>query len=229
MSAQREPLPPSSSHIITDNDAASYLAALDISVEDLRDSLLDAFDAANNRDSKYWPNTSQGYEFWAQLVHGVRSRLDKSEHWEVDNPDNRPVMLREGKRYELAFARGDAATGNPDAEPNFARKAGPATISAANRFLDPDQFALISLANLITAEESSGPSSHPAGTWIVLYRYREGTINCEVSIPARIDNNGFVDSWWVRVLLPPITDFPNVDHPELPDSLNDDDLNFSII
>lgn len=131
------PLPlsdPSPVQVIPAGEATSFLAELGISVSGIQNALLDAMDAASLRDNPYWANTARGIELWSNLVHGVRRLLHEDNEWTVDNPQNRPVMVRDDGRYEFALAGGDSGTGNPEIQPGFARNVGRATTQAANRF-----------------------------------------------------------------------------------------------
>ena len=218
---------PSPVEVIPADEAAPFLAELGISVSGIQNALLDAVDAASLRDDPYWANTARGIELWSNLVHGVRQLLHEDKEWTVDNPQNRPVMVRDGGRYEFALAGGDSGTGNPELQPGFARNVGKATTQAANRFSQEDPGALIPLRALLAASESSNLPHHPFGPWILLYRCTTEAIYSEVSVPAHISSDGELESWRLRVLLPAITDLGDKLKKPLPDNL-DDDLDFFI-
>lgn len=220
------PQPASQPIVIDQVDAESYLEGLSISLPDILDGLTDAYDAASNRDDSYWPTTARGLELWAQLVHHVRQSLDASDAWTVKNPHNRPVMIGESGNYEFAVARGDSGTGKLDTIPNLARAAGTETTHSANRFSAHEQLTLITLSEIKKASESD-TSKYPVGTWFLLYRSDNGIIRSEISLPAHISTDGFVESWHVRVLLPDIDDFVTGDRKPLPTTL-DDDIAFNI-
>jgi hypothetical protein len=213
--------------VIQADEAAAFLAELGINVSEIHDSLLDAVDAASMRDDPFWANTARGIELWSTLVHGVRELLHDNGEWTIDNPQNRPVMIRDEGRYEFALAGGDSGTGSTELTPGLARKAGKATIQSANRFSQVESGALIPIRDLTTASEAENHPRHPFGTWILLYRCTKEAIFSEISVPAHIASDGVVNSWRLRVLLPTITDFGDKVTRPLPENL-DDDVDFFI-
>jgi len=228
MSQESLPLnSPHSDEVITADEATAFLAELGISVAGIQDALLDAVDAASMRDDPYWANTARGIELWSSLVHGVRELLHIDGSWIVDNPHNRPILIRDGGNYEFALAGGDSGTGIAEDKPGFSRKPGRATINSANRFSHAEASTLISLLDLNIATESSNHPHHPFGTWILLYRCTKDAIFSEISVPAHISSEGIVDNWRLRVLLPTITDFGDRLTNPLPDNL-DDHIDFFI-
>src|SRR5699024_7558665 len=152
MSQESLPLnSPHSDEVITADEATAFLAELGISVAGIQDALLDAVDAASMRDDPYWANTARGIELWSSLVHGVRELLHIDGSWIVDNPHNRPILIRDGGNYEFALAGGDSGTGIAEDKPGFSRKPGRATINSANRFSHAEASTLISLLTTIIA------------------------------------------------------------------------------
>lgn len=218
---------PQPNEVISAGEAPAFLAELGIDVTGIQTSLLTAVDAAMLRDDPFWANTALGFELWSNLVHGMREHLHNGGEWTVKNPQNRPVMIRDEGRYELAVAGGDSGTGIAELQPGFARKPGKATIHSANRYSHSESSVLIPLRDLSTFTENSHHPRHPFGTWILLYRCTKEGIYSEISVPAHISSDGEVDDWRLRVLLPTITDLGDKVAKPLPDNL-DDDVDFYI-
>ena len=179
------------------------------------------------RDDPFWANTGPGFELWSNLVHGVREQLHNDGEWTVENPQNRPVMIRDERRYELAVAGGDPGPGIAELQPGFARKPGKATIPSANRSSHSESSVLIPLRDLNTFTEHSHHPRHAFGMWILLYRCTKLAIYSEICVPPHISSDGEVDNWRLRVLLPTITDLGDKVAKPLPDNL-DDDVDFFI-
>ena len=179
------------------------------------------------RDDPFWANTAPRFELWSNLLHVVREHLHNDGEWTVENPQNRPVMIRDERRYELAVAGGDPGTGIAELQPGFARKLGKATIHSANRYSHSESSVLIPLRDLNTFTEHSHHPRHPLGMWILLYRCTKLAIYSEICVPPHISSDGEVDNWRLRVLLPTITDLGDKVAKPLPDNL-DDDVDFFI-
>lgn len=218
---------PQPNEIISAAEAPAFLAELGIDAVGIQAALLSSVDAASLRDDPFWANTARGFELWSNLVHGVRELLHNDGEWTVGNPKNRPVMIRDDGRYELAIAGGDSGTGSNELKPGFARKPGKATIISVNRFSHPESDVLIPLRDLSPSTENSIHPHHPFGTWILLYRCTKEAIYSEISVPSHISSDGEIDNWRLRVLLPTITDLGDKVSKPLPDNL-DDDFDFFI-
>src|SRR5699024_8793917 len=146
---------PQPNEIISAAEAPAFLAQLCIAPVGKHASLPTSVDAACFRPDPSWSRTARGFKCWSTLRYGVRETVHNDGEWTVENPKNRPVMIRDDGRYELAIAGGDSGTGSNELKPGFARKPGKATISSVNRFSHPESDVLIPLRDLSPSTENS--------------------------------------------------------------------------
>ncbi|MDN8578862.1 hypothetical protein [Corynebacterium bovis] len=173
-------------------EADKRLAELDLDTEMFAAAARRGEDAALTATRAH-PRTAAGLNRWMETVAAVRSVCQDNGRWRIDDKDNRPRLIHKARAgVTLAFSLGDAGTGCADAEPNVARRKGPATTAT----YAPAQLRI---------EFGDGPD-HATPTdqhWLFLYHRAEDEVRMEVSLPEAF-SNGFVDGWRERIILDPL-------------------------
>ncbi|MFW0169199.1 hypothetical protein [Rothia sp. P4278] len=210
--------------IISAEDAADFLAKMDISIVDINAGLEAGEQAAGNTGIDA-PATAAGTRRWFDTTEVIRRELRTKGPWKIENPKNRPLVVHLGGDYRMGILGGDANTGipDPDVVPKANRKKGVATKESVNA----NQEALFYLNKPAdnTLHEVIG-SLPPAGHWFLLYYRDEEEIRCEISLPSPSFEDGQFQSWQCRVILPPI-DKTAVDRNKIPD-IGGGDVEFQI-
>lgn len=198
-------------------EADEYLSTLGLSQGLLWDSLAEGVRALRNT-SVHHPLTAPGYYLWAETIAALRRQLEESGDWRIENPKNRPLVVNNRSGVPVTAAGGNSATGT-DAMPNVARRKGQAT---RERYW-PDQMEL----PLFLRPEGDEDSGQGGGDWIFLYHLDGSGARGELSLPRNFTNDGYVDSWRVRVLLDPRDQYDQMIR-ELPDEWAGDDVDFRL-
>lgn len=135
---------------------------------------------------------------WAEGNRSLRDQL--VPRWKAKDEHNQPLTLNEDESIAITALSGDQHTGTDET---------PSTRSPKGR---------------MTAEAAKVPGR---SLWIFLtYRdFEKGELRSELSLPKDMGDDGYIDDWHDRIILPPIPfDRGNVDSgsPDNPNSGNDD-------
>lgn len=140
------------------------------------------------------PPTSGGFNRWGRTVRALREAL-LPRGWDYDNPKGLPRTIDPTGSFAIIVSTGDSATGVVGMTPTTKRARGPAVTEAIAR--NTNQLSLFpDLDELAVADQQL--------TWMFLVHASPSEIRSELSLPAAIDENGFVDSWVHRILLAPV-------------------------
>jgi len=156
------------------------------------------------RDSctKNDPPSTPGLVAWSASVRSLRDLLIP-HGWERNDDQNFSTVVSPDKDVAIAIATGNEGTGDETRESNTKYARGAATQAAIeeNRFL-----------NSLFAPQSEETSKIRRATWVLLKRRaRNGdTVYAELSLPAKMTKDGFVESWDTRIILEPILIDPSV-------------------
>lgn len=185
--------------IIPPNEAAEFLAAMNIPLEDVRSAVKFAHQEALRKSSWPFPRNAAGLTRWIETVQGIRSSLVdyNSEFWTHDDYKGRPTLVGGGGKYCVGIIGGNSDTGSleEDASPQPARKKSrPATEQSVN-----GQMALISVSSLTVND----PGDSHGQPWFLIYRAEKDVVKCEFSRPTGMVDGEFQD-WHTRVILEPI-------------------------
>ncbi len=203
--------------VYSGEDADDYLKALGLRQELLWESLTVGIGASRNT-SDYHPPTAAGYYLWAETIAALRRGLEPTGEWRIANPKNRPLVIHEKTGVSMTAAGGNAATGT-EAMPNVARRKGQAT---------RERYAPNQLELPIFLHSAGDDDRDPGiGDWIFLYHLDKRGARGELSLPRSFTDDGYVDSWRVRVLLEPKDEYDQVVR-ELPDDWAGDDVDFRL-
>ena len=161
------------------------------------------------------PPSARGISVWRVVVRTLRDRL-VPDGWLVENPHNYALTVHPSREWAIAVARGDYATAQTGDRLTTQSPKGPMTrrVVEQNRQLSfsdsaPDVWSVYS----------------PTGvrTWILLYYWDEragedAELNCELSLPLRMDDQGHVSEWEERI---PISDISGSNSEEYDEAEDD--------
>jgi hypothetical protein len=177
-------------------ESTSRLHELDVTPDVLRDAVRWGMGYAFEC-TQYDPASLPGTLAWGRTVRGLRERL-VPQGWKPDNERNYPTVIHQDQMHAIGTASGDAHTGRADRTPATRTEKGPATRKA---------IAETQRSFWEVAKEFPRPRVG-AGmqTWLLLYYFDElaQEIRAELSLPAEMDDNGYVRKWRERVILPSI-------------------------
>jgi hypothetical protein len=171
--------------------AGDRLGKLGLSLDDVEFALRGADAEARTYTELDPPNTA-GIGRWGRTNRLLRERLIP-QGWTYDNPRNLPRTISPTGDVAIVATAGDSFTGDPRRQPTTKYAKGVATADAVGR---NEQLSLFG--------HDDEPSGDALATWLLLYDSDETGIRAEVSLAASIDEDGFVDAWTERIILPPV-------------------------
>jgi len=187
-----------------DNAAASRLATLDLTTQDLVAALRGA-----DKEARQWtilaPPMMAGMVRWGKTNELLRGRL-VPRGWSHDNPKGLPRTISPGREFAIVATTGDSATGLPDSNPATKYAKGVQTVRAIGRNLQlAFDFSDLSMGEALWATASE---EEPLATWLLLYHVAPDQIRAELSLANGIDLRGHVSAWIERIILP-VLDLPD--------------------
>lgn len=174
-----------------------------LSVEVL-EQVIKSGEIARDSCTKNDPPSTPGFNAWSTTVRALRDLLIP-QGWERNDEQNFSTVVSPDKDVAIAISTGNDGTGDETKEPNTKYARGAATQAAVdeNRFL----FSLFAPTPEEIAKENRA-------TWILLKRRVHessgDTVYAELSLPAAMTKDGFVQSWDTRIILKPIPIDPAV-------------------
>lgn len=184
-----------------DHDAESRLAALGLTVEDLV-SALKAGDAEARAWTEAAPPNMSGMARWGRTNEALRIGLaKKSKAWTYRNPRNLPLTINEPVGVAIVATSGDGGTGDPKWSPCTRYAKGVAVTKAVEQ---NEQLALFSDVDVEVGKAlgAVAATSNSLRTWVYLYRVTPEGIFSELSLPETITDDGFIDKWRERIIVP---------------------------
>ncbi len=184
-------------------EVTDKLAVMGLTVKILSDAIL-AGEAARDMCTANDPQTAAGYDAWARATKSLREQLT-TQGWERSDEGGLPVIVSRSGDLAVTVATGDentgwtvdGNTGHPvSPRTKYAKGATTIALVTLNRiqpdFWEPDR------------EEITVPDP-TRKTWFLL-RIRDGeSVRAELSLPAAIGDDGHVEEWLDRIILPPIS------------------------
>ena len=158
---------------------------------------------------------------WAEGNRSLRDQL--VPRWKAKDEHNQPLTLNEDESIAITALSGDQHTGT-DETPSTRSPKGRMTAEAIQSNNEQIEFELVAAQRAAMAEAAKVPGR---SLWIFLtYRdFEKGELRSELSLPKDMGDDGYIDDWHDRIILPPIPfDRGNVDSgsPDNPNSGNDD-------
>ncbi len=184
-------------------EVTDKLATMRLTVKILSDAIL-AGEAARDMCTANDPKTAGGYDAWARATKSLREQLTTHD-WKRSDEGGLPVVVSPSGDLAVTVATGDQNTGwtvdgntGLPVSPRTKYAKGATTIALVTRnrmqpdFWEPDQ-------------EQVKVSDPTRKTWFLL-RIRDGeSVRAELSLPAEIGDDGHVEEWLDRIILPPIS------------------------
>lgn len=140
------------------------------------------------------PKSLAGIVFWGKTVRKLRDQLIP-DGWDVENRQNYPLTVHSSKRWAIGVAAGDERTGIPDKTPSTRSERGPAT----RQVVSINQYSFAALS----ADFAELDAALVRQTWLLMH-YRDDEadeIRMELSLPAEMTPDGFVNQWKERIIL----------------------------
>lgn len=187
--------------IYEEDDAVTRLADLGLELEDLV-SALRAGDAEARAWTEVAPPIMSGIGRWGRTNEALRIGLaKKSEKWTFRNPRNLPLTVNQSLGMAIVATSGDGGTGASKWSPctKYAKGVAVAKVIEQN-----EQLALFSDvdASVGRALGEVAAASNSVRTWIYLYRVTAEGIFSELSLPQTISDDGYIDRWRERIIMP---------------------------
>jgi hypothetical protein len=183
-------------------DAVARLEQLGLTVEDLVHAL-----KAGDAEARAWteaaPPIMSGMARWGRTNEALRIRLmRKSGAWIYKNPRNLPLTINEPLSMAMVATTGDAGTGDQRYGPSTKYAKGVTVVEAVEQ---NEQLALFSSVDPEVVGKALGAVAGAASglkTWIYLYHVTPEGIFSELSLPETISDDGYIDTWRERIIVP---------------------------
>lgn len=164
------------------------------------------------------PPNYAGITLYAKMLRGLRDRLRRRvEPWTNSNARNFATVVHPSGSHAITVSAGNSSTGREDETPWTRSEKGPAAHDAVTRNQLQPGFELIEPSFLPFAL-----AAEPMQTWFLLHYVdlEADEIRVELSLPATINQEGYLTSWSERIVLDarPLTPF----HLDLGDRGDDD-------
>ena len=169
------------------------LAELGLTEDQLRESIF-AGELHRRRCTKNHPPSYAGIGAWAETVCRL-GEIKKEEGWSRRDPSNLSLVVSPDGAMAIAVATGDYQTGRADGpEPRTKYPKGSTVAEAVEE--NHVQFELFE-----TGRKKKAQREPSALTWILLVTRDSDEIRSELSLPMKIDEEGFIYAWKERILL----------------------------
>lgn len=174
-----------------DGDAASRLAALDVTIEDLLIPVRTGVEARRTTTRNH-PLAYPGWVDYAERVAALRDGL-ATRGWQAIERRGLSLVEHPAGRLAIMTAVGTAGTGT-DSAVTTVRRRGEATkeVVAANQLA------------LDLGLDEVPPSATGMPTYVLLVHRDGDEVRSELSLAAHIDDDGYIDRWNDRIPLPVI-------------------------
>ena len=193
--------------VLVGTGATQALTSMGLTAELLTTACVEGLRAADSQHGPNEPAISLGFQRWSKIVGALREAL-KAKGWGKHDSFNAPRSVSPDKTVAIAAIGGDAWTGRPEGEPANARARGRVLQDevAANAGYSPASGIQTALNLQGVPEADGGVESVGTQTWILLY-FWDGdarVLRSELSLPSSC-NEGIVDFWEPRILLPEVS------------------------
>jgi hypothetical protein len=179
-------------------DVNNRLAQLGLKAVTLREAVQRGFASWASCTMNH-PTNYPGISFWANTTAALRELLH-TDGWKRRDDGNLPLTVDAEGRVSVIVSTGDEYTGLPDLTPSTRSSKGPRTVSVVT--INAQQMPLFDFKG----HPEIVKQGEERLTWILLF-YRDKTSNdvrCELSCPVKINEDGQIDAWAERIILPSI-------------------------
>lgn len=148
------------------------------------------------------PKGSGGTLAWINGTAALRSQLLPLQ-WTIADINNQPRVVSPDGKHAITVMCGDAHTGNWNRAPSTRNTRGSQTVRSVN--INARQFDMFAdhLRNIPSIAPRSGEEQT---LWILLYYVdmENDEVHYELSRPTNMGENGKVDGWSTRFIMPPL-------------------------
>jgi len=179
-------------------DVNSRLQELGLKVVTLREAVQRGFASWASCTGNH-PTNYPGISFWANVISALRELLH-SDGWTRRDDGNLPLTIDAKKRVSIVVSTGDEYTGLPNLTPSTQSSKGPRTVNVVE--INAQQIPLFDFKK----HPEIVKQGEERLTWILLF-HRDKTSNevrCELSCPVKMNEDGQIDAWAERIILPSI-------------------------
>lgn len=181
-------------------DVDTRLAELRLSLELLHDARL-VGEVARASCTANDPPAYRGTSAWAVTTRGLRDLL-LAEDWTKSDEGGLSVVVSPDGEMAIVVSTGDENTGNPHKSPRTKFPKGPLMQQAIERNAQYDVFE--NVADVPAGARPKVRLRISLVTWMLLIAKVGKTVQAELSLPAGIGDDGRVERWSERIILPPI-------------------------
>lgn len=196
-------------HTYSDPDivSAQLKSQFPLSLENMQ-GVASAIYSAFSGVSTLHPKGFRGTKAWADGTHALRSVLIPIG-WHPEDPQGQPRIVSKDQKLAITVSSGNYDTGNPDPDvmPKTRNDKGDQTAKS----VDYNSRQML----LFPTDEASIPviaDANGQALWIFLYfiDLKQRQIRFELSKPTNMSETNKIDSWVLRLIMPPLsfdTDF----------------------
>jgi hypothetical protein len=173
-----------------------------ISVAGLSASIITGDTARRRVSGRHYPRNYPGIAMWAETLAELRRQLIKIRiGWKIGYTGNYETVYSEDFGIAIAVVGGDKYTGRLGSRhPKLTRRRGPMTTRRVNRNRILGQ---MELGLDIPTIEGIAPDE-ACRTWFLVIHPGEESVWVELSLPQFIGDDGLVEEWVERILVPAI-------------------------
>jgi hypothetical protein len=176
-------------------DVAHDLDVLGISYDILKQAII-AGEWERNKCTRLDAPNVPGFVSWAKTLRRLKELLIP-HNW---TPSDYTIVRPDG-RMAMTVASGDEATGDNGSTPKTRHPKGPVTETAVVQNHEQlELFERVWKGGSIL----DGPRNGQVQTWMLVRRRIEETVNCELSLPSKLGEDGRVVDWGFRIILSPV-------------------------
>jgi len=179
-------------------DVNSRLAELGLKAEILREAVQRGFASWASCTVNH-PTNYPGISFWADTIAALRELL-YPDAWTRRDDGNLPLTTDAKGRVSIVVSTGDEYTGLPGLTPSTRSSKGPRTVSVVE--VNAQQIPLFDFKK----HPEIVKQGEERLTWILLFHRDKASneVRCELSCPVKMNEDGQIDAWAERIILPAI-------------------------
>jgi hypothetical protein len=175
-------------------DVVDALYLMGLSIDELHRAI-DAGEVDRDSCTANNPPTDAGSRAHGTTVRVLRETKIPHE-WAACSLQNFSTVVSPDQSMEIAVATGDRATGNPDLTPKTKNKKGELVRIGIRKNIRQMAFPFV-------ADTAGKKRKRTADvTWFLLRSRQDDVVHCELSIPISLGDNGRVNEWGTRIILP---------------------------
>jgi hypothetical protein len=170
----------------------------------------------------HYPRIFRPISAWAEGNHSIRHSL--APRWEAKDENNQPLAINEDGSIAITALSGDQRTGT-DEIPSTRSPKGKKTAEAVEANSSQAEFEFVAEQRAAAVAQAVKVPGRQLWIFLTFRDFEKGELRSELSCPKEIGDDGYIESWWERIIFPPISfDRGSVDigSQDNPSSGNDD-------